>query len=82
MVIIRPALTNTLLKACVAVCGFGVVPSVTVTENEYVPTAVGVPLIVPFELRVSPAGKAPAVTVQVYGLFHSRRSRRRNKIGR
>ena len=54
--------------ASVTVCG---VPdeSVTVTVADPEPTAVGVPLIVPVcASSVSPAGRAPEVTLKEYGL--------------
>ena len=35
--------------------------------KENVPQAVGTPLINPYELRVRPAGNAPAVSDQLYG---------------
>jgi hypothetical protein len=66
LVIVNPETTDTLLKFCVAdCCGFPL--SVTLTENENVPTAVGVPLIVPLALRLKPVGSAPVVTAHVYG---------------
>jgi hypothetical protein len=57
VVIVNPELT-VMLNPRVIVCA-GLPESVTFTVNEEVPTAVGVPLIVPFESRVSPEGKAP-----------------------
>ena len=37
--------------------------------NEYVPDVVGIPLIWPDVLSVSPAGKLPELTDQLYGIF-------------
>jgi hypothetical protein len=55
-----------MLSAWVAVCGVTVLESVTLTVKFAVPAGpVGVPLIVPEVLRVSPAGSAPALTVNV-----------------
>ena len=51
-----------MLKFCVAA---GAVPFVAVTVPVKVPLAVGVPLIAPAPLSVSPAGSAPAVTLKV-----------------
>jgi len=52
-----------MLKALVAVL---LAASVTWTVNEAVPAVVGVPEITPVDAaRVSPAGKAPALTVQL-----------------
>ena len=42
--------------------------SFTCTVNEEVPAVVGVPLICPVELSVSPAGKAPPLIDQLYGV--------------
>ena len=42
--------------------------SVTCTVNDAVPAVVGVPLICPVELSVSPAGKEPALIDQLYGV--------------
>ena len=50
------------LTAAVGVC-----ESATWTLKFVVPVVVGVPLIVPSELRVSPAGRLPEARVQVYG---------------
>jgi hypothetical protein len=52
-------------RSAVAVCGVGVAESVTVTVNEKVPKAVGVPDSKPAELSVIPAGTAPLVTAHV-----------------
>jgi hypothetical protein len=42
--------------------------SVTVTPNEKLPLAVGVPEMIPeLAARLSPAGSLPVVTLQVYG---------------
>jgi hypothetical protein len=57
-----------IVKACVAVCAVGVVESVTLAVNENEPDAVGVPEIVPAEESVKPAGRAPALTLQLYGV--------------
>ena len=51
------------------VCGVGVAESVTVTVKAEVPDVVGTPLICPVAaFKVRPVGKAPAVTLQVYGV--------------
>ena len=51
------------------VCGVGVAESVTVTVKAEVPDVVGTPLICPVAgFRVRPVGKAPTVTLQVYGV--------------
>jgi hypothetical protein len=42
--------------------------SVTVTVNDAVPAAVGVPEITPLELRVNPAGSVPELTLKIYGV--------------
>jgi len=43
--------------------------SVTCTVNDTVPAVIGVPEITPVEAaRVSPAGRVPALTVQLYGV--------------
>ncbi len=43
-------------------------PSVTLTVNDELPGAVGLPERVPVEpARLRPAGRDPALTVQVYG---------------
>jgi hypothetical protein len=42
--------------------------SVTRTVKLGLPAAVGVPLITPDALRVSPAGKDPEASVQAYGV--------------
>jgi hypothetical protein len=42
--------------------------SLTVTPTEKLPLAVGVPETTPLAARVSPAGRAPEVRVQVYGV--------------
>jgi hypothetical protein len=57
-----------IVKDCVAVCAAGVVESVTFAVNENEPDAVGVPEMVPAEESVRPAGKAPALTLQAYGV--------------
>jgi hypothetical protein len=54
-------------RAPVAVCGVGVLPSLTVAVKSEVPTAVGVPEMIPeLAARLSPAGSEPAVSFQVY----------------
>jgi hypothetical protein len=55
-------------NAFVAVWAVGVVESVTfaVTVNE--PDAVGVPAIVPEADKVMPAGRAPELMLQLYGV--------------
>ena len=53
------------LRLAVAVCGVGVAESVTVTLNEKVPKAVGVPDSTPAELSVIPVGSAPPLTAHV-----------------
>jgi hypothetical protein len=51
------------------VCAVGVAESVTVTVKVDVPDVVGTPLICPVAaFRVRPVGKAPTVTLQVYGV--------------
>ena len=51
------------------VCGVGVAESVTVTVKAEVPDVVGTPLICPVAaFKVRPVGKAPTVTLQVYGV--------------
>ena len=51
-----------------AVCAVGVVASVTFTVKLKEPEAVGVPEIVPPDESVRPAGKAPALRLQLYGV--------------
>jgi len=41
---------------------------VTITVNPKVPAPVGVPEIVPVEERVKPAGRAPELMLQEYGV--------------
>jgi hypothetical protein len=53
------------VRLAVAVWGVGVAESVTVTVNENVPKAVGVPDNTPAELTAIPVGSAPPVTVHV-----------------
>ena len=58
----------TIDKLLLAVCT-GLDESVAVTVNEKVPAVVGVPLIWPLvKLSVRPAGSAPLVTAQLYGV--------------
>jgi hypothetical protein len=52
----------------VAVCAVGVVESITLAVNENEPDAVGVPEIVPAAERVKPAGNAPELMLQLYGV--------------
>jgi hypothetical protein len=54
------------LNAIVSVAPF---LSVTCARNENVPEFVGVPEKVPSEASVTPAGRLPDTTVQVYGGF-------------
>jgi len=57
------------LKLVLAVCA-GELESVTLTVNEDVPEAVGVPLICPVEaFSVSPPGSKPLAIAQVYGVL-------------
>ena len=42
--------------------------SVAVTVKLKLPAVVGVPVMIPFEFRVNPAGSWPATTTQVYGV--------------
>ena len=46
-----------MLRVPVVLCAVGVSESVTTTVKLVVPNAVGVPVIAPLELRLSPAGK-------------------------
>jgi hypothetical protein len=56
-------------RAWLAVCWVGVLLSVNVTVRGNVPLAVGVPAIAPVEeFRVNPAGRAPVMIDQVYGV--------------
>jgi hypothetical protein len=59
---------TTMLRFAVALSR-GELESVTFTTKEKVPDAVGVPLIWPELLSVNPPGKAPELTVQLYGLL-------------
>jgi hypothetical protein len=61
-----PAAT-TILKFAVAL-STGALLSVTFTVNENVPDAVGVPLICPPPLNVSPVGNVPELILQLYGV--------------
>jgi hypothetical protein len=56
-----------MLRLAVLVCA-GELESVTLTVNEEVPAAVGVPLITPEVLSVNPAGKDPELIDQLYGV--------------
>jgi hypothetical protein len=51
------------LKSAVAVCAVGCAESVTVNVTALVPAVVGVPVIAPDELMLSPLGKPDAVNV-------------------
>ena len=55
-----------ILRFAVALCA-GELESVTFTVNEELPAVVGVPLICPEPLSVSPAGKLPELIDQLYG---------------
>jgi hypothetical protein len=55
-------------KLAVVVMGFEL-ESVTDTTNDLLPAVVGVPEIVPEELRLSPAGRLPLVIAHVYGVL-------------
>ena len=55
-----------ILRFVVALCA-GELESVALTVNAEVPAVVGVPLICPELLRVSPAGKPPELIDQLYG---------------
>ena len=55
------------LRFAVALCAVEL-ESVTFTVNEEVPAVVGVPLICPVALSANPAGKAPALIDQLYGV--------------
>jgi hypothetical protein len=63
VVMVSPAIV--MWNGWLTVCAVGVLESVTVTAKSALPAAVGVPEITPELLRVSPAGSAPAVSVQV-----------------
>jgi hypothetical protein len=56
---------TTMLSGCVAVPAFA---SLTCTVKLEVPAVVGVPVIAPAVLRLNPAGRAPTVVDQVYGV--------------
>ena len=56
-----------ILRLAVALCA-GEVESLIFTVNDEVPAAVGVPLICPELPRVSPAGRVPELTDQLYGV--------------
>jgi hypothetical protein len=55
-----------MLKLAVAFC-VGELESVALTVKENVPAVVGVPLICPELMSVSPAGKEPELSDQMYG---------------
>ena len=61
------AAATTILKLAVVLCA-GEPLSLTFTVNEKVPAVVGVPLICPPLLNVNPAGKAPELIAQLYGV--------------
>jgi hypothetical protein len=63
---VAPAVAIAMLKLFVVLCA-GELASVTLTVNEAVPAAVGVPLICPALLSVSPTGNAPEDIDQLYG---------------
>ena len=68
-VIVRDATETAILRAFVAVCAVGVVESVTFTVKLKVPDVVGVPEMAPLEaVKLSPAGNAPALMLQLYGV--------------
>ena len=56
------------VNAFVAVCAVGVVESVTLAVKLKEPEAVGVPEIVPAEDSARPAGSAPELMLQPYGV--------------
>ena len=57
-----------MLNDCVAVCAVGEVESVTLAVKLKEPAVVGVPEIVPAAESDRPAGKAPEVMLQLYGV--------------
>lgn len=57
--VIAGAWLTVMLSAFVALCGPPMLVSVTLTVKFDVPTVVGVPLITPALLNVSPAGREP-----------------------
>jgi uncharacterized membrane protein len=63
---VAPAVAIAMLKLFVMLCA-GELASVTLTVNEAVPAAVGVPLICPALLSVNPTGNAPEDIDQLYG---------------
>jgi hypothetical protein len=66
-VVIERAAPIVIERALMAVCGVGLVESVTWTENVVAVAIVGVPERTPAVLSVRPAGGAPAARLQVYG---------------
>jgi hypothetical protein len=68
VVICKGAAAITRVNDCVAVCAVGVVESVTLAVKLKEPAVVGVPEIVPVAESVRPAGKAPEVMLQLYGV--------------
>ena len=67
VVIVSPAPTL-IDRFAVFVSAVGLLESVTVTVKLEVPTAVGLPVMAPVvSFSVSPAGRVPVVTVQLYG---------------
>lgn len=63
-----PVAVTMMLSACVAVCAFGLVESLTCTVKLKVPAEVGVPEMAPVaEARLRPAGSEPWLMLQVYG---------------
>src|SRR5579863_9233268 len=63
VVIVKGGAATVMLRACVSVA---FATSFTWTVKFEVPTAVGVPLIVPLEERAIPDGRDPAVRDQVF----------------
>jgi len=59
------AVATVRLSDFVAVCGVGVVASVTLAVKLKEPEAVGVPEMAPAEESVRPAGKAPELMLQL-----------------
>ena len=63
------AAATVMLNDFVAVCAVGAVESVTLAVKLNDPAVVGVPEIVPLAAAsVRPAGNAPALTLQLYGV--------------
>ncbi len=68
--------TIVIVKLAVFVSAVGVVESFTLIVTAKEPDAVGTPESVPEELRVRPAGNAPALTDHEYGVTPPRAVRR------